>query len=277
MRAFRRLCIILAAGSLFFAGCDSLRSMVSHKNIAGRFYMGALNERKLPQLTQSMDKIYAKDVKETQKKKPYIVVNCVVHEVEKYVPTNSYSSYADWTNFITSQPEISVVSFGGRKLYFSEGTAIKTGYQQDLMAFYAAHVIAHSLLDHTNERLFEEKPEGIGNILEAWTDNTSGFRFAAMAMNGSPLTADTVSPYSEEMEKEADKIAINIIAYAGFNPSNVLALLKDSVDRKDEIYFQIHPLNQARFDNLATLIESSANLRALANTRNHHPQCENLQ
>ncbi len=278
MRAFRGLCTFIVIGSLLFAGCDSLRSMVSHKNIAGRFYTGALNERKLPQLTKSMDKIYAKDVKETQKKKPFIISNCVIHEVEKYVPTNSYSSYADWTNVITSQPEISVAGFGGRKLYFSEGTAIRTNYQQDLMAFYVAHVIAHELLDHFNERLHaEDMPDGVGNLLEAWTENTSNFRLIAMALNGTPLSEDTIKPFSGEMEQEADKIAIDIIAYAGFNPSNVLALLQNKIDDRSEQYFRIHPLTQERFDNMANLIESTANLRSLANTRNHHPECENLQ
>ncbi len=272
-------CVLaLMIGAIVFAGCDTIRSMVSDKNILGRYHMAALKDRKFDQLAVSMDKLYRRRVKETNKKKPHVIGQCIMHEVEKAAPNESYSGYGDWSNMVSSETEISAVTFGGRSLIISEGMLEKLNYQQDLIAFYIAHTIAHDFLHHTNEWLFKvEKSDEVGDLLEAWVNNTANFQSLAMSVNGSPLTEDSLKSYSVEMDDEADTIALNIIAYAGFNPNNAVALLSRHIGDTSERFYRIHPMTQERFEKLAARLENVSSVKSLAVKRNHVPQCENLQ
>lgn len=279
MRLSLKIGACLCAALVMLAGCDSVRSMVSKKNIAGRFYMGGLKDRKFAQLAHSMDKIYAKEVKETGRKKPYVVGQCIMHEVEKAAPTNSYSSYGDWSNMITSEKDVKVATFGGRSIYVSEGLLDTLNYRQDVIAFHIAHAVAHDHLGHTNELLYsEDKPDGTGDLLDAWSgNNPPSFRGFVMGLNGSPMSHEDIRPYSLEMEKEADLIAVAILSTAGFNPNNFLAYMSSHMDHPGAYYDEIHPMTQERFEALAKDVENAAPMRALAAKRNHVPECENLQ
>lgn len=269
-----RLMVLVTAVSIA-AGCSSL--FIDDTNILGRHYLGALKSRKLDSLLLTMNKKYRGAFNETGKKKPYIFGNCVAHEVEKASPKNSYVSYADWTNFITDNADINVATFGVRSLIVSDGTFEKLNYNQDAAAFIIAHQIAHSLLDHTNEWLFKaEKPEGVSDILEAYVNNTSNFVEFAMAHNGSPVSLASAVPYSDEMEKEADTIAINMISYAGFNPSNAVIAMKSFIGNNETTYFRVHPMTENRFEDLMNRLPDTEKLQLQAQKHNNRPLCENL-
>lgn len=274
----RKFILAAATAAVILCGCETMMSMVSQKNFLGRYYIGALNERKFAQLTAAMDKLYSRRVQETQRKKPHIFGQCVLLEVEKALPDRSYSSYGDWKNTVTSDDVMKVATFGGRTIYISQGLLDKAGYQQDLVAYMVAHAMAHDLLGHTNERLHkEDPPEGVGDILEAWVADIADFQAFAMGLNGSPLTRDGVRPYSVEMEDEADTVAINILAYGGFNPNNAVALLSQQIGHGADEYLRIHPMTQERFDKIAASLENVAALRAKAVQRSHVPDCENFR
>lgn len=269
--------VIIPISVLVFTGCNTLMSMVSDTNILGRHYFGALKTKQLDSLLVTMDKKYKGNYKETMRKKPYIFGLCVAHEVEKASPQNSYVSYADWSNLIAEDQDINVATFGVRSLVVSDGTFDKLNYSQDAAAFIIAHQVAHSLLNHTNELLYKkDKPEGVSNLLEAYVNNTNNFVEFAMAVNGTPINLKSALPYSEEMEDEADKVALEMIAYAGFNPSNAIIYMQNFIDSNDSTYFTVHPMTQKRFEKLMKALGGTVKMQAIAGKHGHKPDCENL-
>ncbi len=265
--------VTVAIAITMTSGC----SMVSDTNILGRHYIGALKSKELASLQLTMNKKFSGNYKETSKKLPYIFGTCVAHEVEKSAPQNSYTSYADWTNLVTESDDFNVATFGTRSLVVSDGTFSRLNYSQDAAAFIIAHQVAHSLLGHTNEWLHKaDRPAGTSNILEAYVNNTNNFVEFAMAHNGSPINPQSAVAYSEEMEDEADTVAVNMISFAGFNPNNAVVQMQYLIDKNDGTYLLVHPMTQKRFESLMKKLSQTEKMQLMAEKYNNKPRCENL-
>ena len=137
---------------------------------------------------------------------------------------------------------------------------------QDEVAYVVAHALAHSLMEHDNERATRllKTPISEAGGLEAFKFSLylrAPENFASFS-NALGLVIDPArnAPYTPEQEKAADTLALQLMANSGYNPSAILLFWQNvnrNSDYKGEDYAALHPHTDEY------LKEISANLDAL--------------
>ena len=105
----------------FLSSCNVMGVLKNQKNLVGRYYDGALNEKELKKFNPSLAKAYLVASKETDFKKPYIIGKCIADSIVSHLPKNSYQSFADWQILITASDRVSISAIGNRLLLVSQG------------------------------------------------------------------------------------------------------------------------------------------------------------
>lgn len=260
----------------FLSSCNVMGVLKNQKNLVGRYYDGALNEKELKKFNPALAKAYLVANKETDFKKPYIIGKCIADSIVSHLPKNSYQSFADWQILITASDRVSISAIGNRLLLISQGAMEYFEYDQNVIAFFIAHAVAHSELDHLNERM-GMKQYSVSNPLEAFQQNTGNYVSTVMALAGDPLNEKDMVLYSMDMEQEADNMAMTLHAVSGYDPNNLFIYLNNHIDDDQVFYLKQHPITQKRVDYLATLLDNSVGLRDHAHKLGVHPQCSNTQ
>lgn len=276
MLKVKKICLIFIM-ALFLSSCNLAGVIKNQKNIFGRYYDGALNEKDTKAFNNTLAKMYERMYKETNYKKPYIVGRCIADPILSNLPKDSYQSFADWKVFVISSKEVIINAIGNKLLIISDAAMDYFNYDQNVIGFFIAHVVAHSELDHLNERMgmseyYVSKP------LEAFTTNRDEYVDRVFSLAGGPSSPSHMIPYSEELENEADEMAMTLLGMAGYDPNNAFVYLNNHIDVEDPpFYLKQHPITQKRVDHIFSLLENTVSLRDRAFKLGAHPQCTNIQ
>ncbi len=89
------------------------------------------------------------------------------------------------------------------------------------LAVVMSHEIAHALAHHGAERMSQQAGvQGMGTVLGwAMSDTTPASRELAMQAFGTGVQYGVLLPYSRKHESEADAIGLQLMAQAGYDPS----------------------------------------------------------
>ena len=129
------------------------------------------------------------------------------------------------------------------------------GADPDELAFILAHEMAHVIRGHAMDRIISNSAIStaaritpVRGILSGWLQKV-GVQFLESA-------------YSQDLESEADKLAVRLTAAAKYNPEAATRLLRRlaSLSRQPEefylgTYFSSHPPYKARIQNINRLIK----------------------
>lgn len=134
-------------------------------------------------------------------------------------------------------------SLPGGKIAISRGMLLLVENEAEL-AGIIAHEIAHSTQNYRASRsiLLESHLHFSSDEFTRWND---------------PL----FYPFSNEMEMNADKLAIKYMVSAGYDPAALLSIKKTLLERKSEdecdidLYFSTHPFTENRLGTLHTYLE----------------------
>jgi predicted Zn-dependent protease len=89
------------------------------------------------------------------------------------------------------------------------------------IAAIVGHEIAHALREHTRERVSRAYAQQVGlGVLAAVT----GAGTAAMQVASTVTQVTFGLPHSREQETEADRIGLELMARAGYNPNEAISL-----------------------------------------------------
>lgn len=151
---------------------------------------------------------------------------------------------------------------------------------QDQTAYIIAHAFAHSLLEHDNQRaslFLKDLSKQEGFDFKQYLRTKEGYAQFTKAV-GLIDVDGRVTPYTEEQERQADIIALQMMAKAGFNPSSVLVLwqnMRTNPDLHAKAYMQMHPHTDQNLQELSLAVQKLAPvLQQARKDYGRFPQCQ---
>ena len=180
-----------------------------------------------------------------------------------WLDTNGYQGYLDdyrWEYNLVDSPEVNAWCMPGGKIVVYTGILPVTKTEAGL-AVVMGHEVAHALADHGAQRMSASTLQQIGAIAGSIALQNS--KYAAytdqfMLAYGLGSNLGVMLPFSRSNETEADAIGIQIMAIAGYDPSEAPELWKRMAALKGgkstSSLLSTHPSDDSRIKNLTALV-----------------------
>lgn len=132
---------------------------------------------------------------------------------------------ADWEVLVFARPEINAFALPGRKIGVFEGMFGVVG-SLDQLAAIVGHEIGHLQAEHSQERINAQLTAEWGLEILAFLMSLGGIDYAREIAGalGVGVEYGLVLPYSRRQELEADKLGVEAMAAAGFDPTEAVEL-----------------------------------------------------
>ncbi|MFL6247529.1 MAG: M48 family metallopeptidase [Thermoanaerobaculia bacterium] len=151
-----------------------------------------------------------------------------------------------WQFHVVEDEAINAFAIPGGHVYVNTGL-IKNADNASELAGVMAHEISHVLARHSTEQL--SRQYGLSVIAGAVLGQNPGqlAQIAAQLVAGGALAR-----FSREAEEEADRIGIQAMAAAGYNPNGMATMFEELLEHQKtqpsrvEQFFSTHPLTQDR-------------------------------
>lgn len=155
---------------------------------------------------------------------------------------------------------------------------LKVAANQHQLATVIAHEVAHVLSRHSNERISQKLAleQGLNLGLAVAAPQTATGR-SLFGLLGLGAQYGVLLPYSRTHESEADMLGLDIMARAGFDPRESIALWRNmnkaSNGRQPLEFLSTHPAHQTRTQDLQARMPQAMKLRQKALASGRNPQC----
>lgn len=201
-------------------------------------------------------------------------VSCVASYITKHVPTSVFDG--QWELVVFEDDQINAFALPGGKIGVYTGILEVTENQHQLAAIIG-HEVGHVIAEHGNERMSNSTLIGIGmeatNVLLQTNEIASSNMI--MAAIGMGVQVGVQLPFSRSHETEADLIGLELMARAGFTPSESVSLWenmdKASGGKRQAEFLSTHPLPTSRID---VLRQNMSAAQHLADQATDKPNCK---
>ena len=155
---------------------------------------------------------------------------------------------------------------------------LKVAANQHQLATVIAHEVAHVLARHSNERISQKLAveQGLNLGLAIAAPKTATGR-SVLGLLGLGAQYGILLPYSRTHESEADLLGLDLMARAGFDPRESIALWlnmnKAGNGRQPPEFLSTHPAHQTRIQDLKARMPHAMELRRRALASGRNPQC----
>ena len=180
----------------------------------------------------------------------------IANAAEKWLTANGYEGYLkdyQWEYNLVNDKTVNAWCMPGGKIVFYTGilpiTQTETG-----IAVVMGHEVAHALADHGAQRMsagvLQQAVAVAGNVALSEKEVE---RQKFNAVYGISTTLGVMLPFSRSHESEADKIGLDIMAIAGYNPDEAAELWKRMKAKNGSTtpeFLSTHPSNDTRIANL---------------------------
>lgn len=131
----------------------------------------------------------------------------------------------DWEVLVFGRPEVNAFALPGRKIGVFEGMFGVVG-SLDQLAAIVGHEIGHLQAEHSQERINAQLTAEWGLEILAFLMALGGIDYAReiAAALGVGVEYGLVLPYSRRQELEADRLGLETMAIAGFEPAEAVEL-----------------------------------------------------
>jgi predicted Zn-dependent protease len=149
---------------------------------------------------------------------------------------------------------------------------------QDQLAAVIGHEVGHVLAKHSNERASQEMAVSSGmSVIQAVSAPQTVMGQAALGMLGVGAQYGILMPYSRVHESEADKIGLDLMAKAGFDPRQSIGLWQ-KMDRASQgqqpiEFMSTHPSHATRIQDLEKNMPQAMGLFQQAQAAGKQPHC----
>jgi predicted Zn-dependent protease len=201
-------------------------------------------------------------------------VICVVGAVVAALP-DPERRY-DWEVTVFQEPSANAFALPGAKIGVHTGLlGVASG--QDQLAAVVGHEIGHVLAGHSNERVSTAYATQSGlQIVQMITGASSPGQQQILALLGVGAQVGVVLPFSRAQEREADLLGLDLMARAGFDPRESVALWQNMTQaggaRPPEL-LSTHPSSQTRMRELRTRMPEALQLYEAARAQGRWPRC----
>ena len=184
-----------------------------------------------------------------------------------------------WQVAVFQDGDANAFALPGGKIGVNSGM-LGVAANQDQLAAVISHEVSHVLAKHSNERMSQESATKLGLGLIQAVASAKGYNSSAM-MGALGLGAQygILLPYSRVQESEADLMGLDLMAKAGFNPTESVNLWinmgKASGNQPTE-FLSTHPSHDTRIQDLQNRMPQAMELSKKAHAAGKNPQCEDL-
>lgn len=146
------------------------------------------------------------------------------------------------------------------------------------LATVLGHEVAHVIADHGNERISQQFAVSQGlALVQALAGQPTATKNTLMGLLGVGAQVGVLLPYSRVQEAEADKLGLDYMARAGFDPRQSVDLWQNmaqaSGDQPPE-FLSTHPSHESRIDELQARMDHALKLYQEARGQGNDPRCE---
>jgi len=201
-------------------------------------------------------------------------VHCVVDGLTRAVPQKYARS--GWEVTVFKSKQVNAFALPGGKIGVYSGLLHVTDNGAQLAAVLG-HEMGHVIADHGNERMSTQFASDAGlAVIQAIAGTQSRERQQALALLGLGAQVGVILPFSRTQETEADLIGLDLMAKAGFDPHESVALwqnMSKSGGKSPPEFLSTHPANDTRIHDLRKRLPHAEQLYQRARAEGHTPSC----
>lgn len=266
MTPFKKALLVTTISALFISACAT--------SPTGRTQLKLYSKGQLANMgAQAFDGMKSN---QTISKKPVEnqFVSCIADALTKHVPKSVYEG--EWELVVFDDKQINAFALPGGKIGVYTGL-LEVAENQHQLAAVIGHEIGHVIAEHGNARMSNTAVIGMGleavnQVLQA---NKVAYSNTIMGALGMGAQVGVQYPYMRGDESEADIIGLDLMARAGFKPSESVELWKNmdksSGEQRPAEFMSTHPLPSTRIDNLQSMMAQANQLAANATDK---PNCK---
>ncbi len=170
----------------------------------------------------------------------------------------------EWEITVFKDDQVNAFALPGGKIGVYSGL-LDVAKTDDQLATVIAHEVGHVLADHGNERVSQQAAtQGGLQVVSAFLGGGGGGgNQAVMSALGLGAQVGILLPFSRTQESEADTIGLELMARAGFDPRQSVALWQNMAaagGEKPAEFMSTHPSNQSRINNLQSHMNQAMQL-----------------
>ncbi len=175
---------------------------------------------------------------------------------ERWLSSNGYAGYLSdykWEYNLVDDETVNAWCMPGGKIVFYTGILPITQTERGI-AVVMGHEVAHALADHGAQRMSAGTLQQLGAVAGNVVIQDEQKRNVFNQAYGIGSSVGVMLPFSRSHETEADRIGLQIMAIAGYDPSEAAELWKrmkaNSGGQSTPEFLSTHPSNDTRIANL---------------------------
>jgi predicted Zn-dependent protease len=170
----------------------------------------------------------------------------------------------EWEVTVFKDDQVNAFALPGGKIGVYSGL-LDVAKSDDQLAAVIGHEVGHVLADHGNERVSQQAAtQGGLQVVSAFLGGSGGGgNQAVMSALGLGAQVGILLPFSRTQESEADTIGLELMARAGFDPRESVALWQNMAaagGEKPAEFMSTHPSNESRINNLQSHMNQALQL-----------------
>lgn len=252
-------CIAFIVTTLLFACANSQTTQTGSLGVTRKQYI-AVNPAELNQQSQKM---YAQEVQKARTqgklnnqpkiyKRVQTITNQLIPQTAIFRPE---ARQWKWDVNIVDNNEPNAYCLPGGKIIVYTGLVSQIQATDGELAAVIGHEIAHALRDHAAERIsVAQRNQTIAGIGAALLRSQTGYDLSSIANLGTNLFFNL--PNNREQESEADRVGLELMARAGYNPNEAVSLWQKMIADGDKStsWMSTHPSGTQRIADLQALV-----------------------
>jgi predicted Zn-dependent protease len=198
------------------------------------------------------------------------VADAVAAEVEgKFAGTS-------WQVTLFEEPSPNAFALPGGKIGVHTGL-LAVASNQSQLATVLGHEVAHVLAEHGNERISTAYATETGlSVVESISGTPSPTKSQLLGLLGIGAQVGVLLPFSRAQESEADQLGLDLMARAGFDPTESVALWRNMAKAgggEPPEFMSTHPSHGTRIQDLEARMPGAVLLETGARERGRRPRC----
>lgn len=142
------------------------------------------------------------------------------------VLTQNVAQPSNWDVIIFDSPQVNAFALPGGHIGVYTGL-LEVAKTPSQLAAVIGHEIVHVTAKHSNERLSQSQITNIGLQVTDYALQDQAYRETAMQALGLGVQYGVILPYGRTQESEADIVGLRLMAQAGFDPNDSVALWRN--------------------------------------------------
>lgn len=181
-----------------------------------------------------------------------------------------------WEVTVFAEDQVNAFALPGRKIGVYQGL-LSVADNQHQLATVIAHEVAHVLARHSNERISTQFAASAGlDLVSALAGEPTATKQTLFGLLGLGTQVGVLLPFNRRQESEADLLGLQVMAEAGFDPEQSVALWRNmsaaAGDSPPE-FLSTHPSGESRIQALQARMGDAVSAAEAARRRGLDPAC----